>query len=57
LKLNKIWKEKWIEKEKYYHNEMLKTVAKLNQEEEEKIKKTYEANQILIKAQNEQVLK
>jgi hypothetical protein len=57
LKLNKIWKEKWIEKEKYYHNEMLKTVAKLNQEEEEKIKKSYEANQILIKAQNEQVLK
>ena len=34
---------------------MLKTVAKLNQEEEDKVKKAYETNQLLIKSQNEQV--
>lgn len=55
MKLAKVWKDKWIEREKYYHNEMLKTVAKLNQEEEDKVKKAYETNKLLIKAQNEQV--
>lgn len=34
---------------------MLKTVAKLNQEEEDKVKKAYETNQLLIKSQNEHV--
>lgn len=55
LKLAKIWKEKWVKREQYYHTEMLKEVAKLNKEEEDKIKKAYDTNQLFIKAQNEQV--
>ncbi|XP_024357412.1 uncharacterized protein [Physcomitrium patens] len=54
-KIQKIWKQKWADQDAYYHNEMLKNLSKYDNEEEFKNKKAYEATQLLLKAQNEQL--